>query len=56
MLTQQQLNTIITIFINIALLLLPLFSADYPGMDMRDFSKLVIQWQERAKSVIDHYK
>ena len=54
-LPQKQLKTIVTIFINVALILLPLFSADYPGMDMRDYTKHVIQWQERAQQVINHY-
>ena len=55
MLSSQQLRCIISIFVNIALILLPLYAADYPSVDKNDYFKLLSQWSKRSQQVINHY-
>ena len=41
-LSRDQLRCILTIFINIALILLPLYASDYPSIDKRGYFKLLV--------------
>ena len=54
-LSNDQLKCILTIFVNIALILLPLYASDYPSIDKRGYFKLLVQWAKRTQSVVDHY-
>ena len=55
MLSAQQLKCIISIFVNLALTLLPLYAADYPTNGKRGYYKLLTQWSKRSNQVVDHY-
>ena len=55
MLSNDQLKCILTIFVNIALILLPLYASDYPSIDKRGYFKLLVQWAKRTQSVVEHY-
>ena len=46
--TQQQLRCIVSIFVNLALVLLPLYAIDYPNDDKSAYLKLIIQWSNRS--------
>ena len=41
-LTSEQLKCILTIFVNISLILLPLYASDYPSIDKRQYFKLLV--------------
>ena len=45
----QQLRCIVSIFVNLALVLLPLYAVDYPSVDKRDYLKTIIQWSKRSQ-------
>ena len=47
-LSSDQLKCILTIFINIALILLPLYASGYPSIDKRGYFKLLVQWAKRT--------
>merc|ERR1712083_60403 len=53
--SQSSLRCIVSIFVNLALVLLPLYAVDYPSVDKRDYMKLLIQWSKRCNQVISHY-
>jgi len=48
MLSRDQLNCIISIFVNISLVLLPIYSSDFPCRDKRVFYKFLVQWTKRS--------
>ena len=51
----QQLKCIVSIFVNLALVLLPLYAADFPSDDKSAYLKTIIQWSNRSQQVINHY-
>ena len=51
----QQLKCIVSIFVNLALVLLPLYAVDYPSDDKSAYLKTIIQWSNRSQQVINHY-
>ena len=53
--SKEELRCIISIFVNIALILLPIFAADFPTNDRYHFQKLLIEWTKRSSAVIDHF-
>ena len=55
MLGRDQLKCILSIFVNLALVLLPLYASDYPFTDKKNYNRLLVQWTKRSQSVIDHY-
>lgn len=55
MLSQEQLKCVISIFVNISLVLLPIFASDFPCRDKRNYYKYLVQWTKRSQNVIDHF-
>ena len=53
MLGREDLKHIITIFVNLSLVLLPLYGTDFPTKDRRSYYRLVIQWYKKTGDVID---
>ena len=47
-LSSEQLKCILTIFVNVSLILLPLYASDYPSIDKRQYFKLLVQWAKRS--------
>ena len=54
MLTKDQLRCIVSIMVNIALILIPLYASDFPSSDKRTYYKLLLQWTKRSQAVIDN--
>ena len=54
-LSKEQLKCIISIFVNISLVLLPMYASDYPPKDRRQYYKFLVQWTKRSQAVIDHF-
>ena len=48
MLSKEQLKCIISIFVNVALVLLPMYASDYPPKDRRNYYRLLVQWTKRS--------
>jgi hypothetical protein len=54
-LTKEQLRCAISIFVNTALVLLPLYASDIPTTDKGLYFRLLVEWQKRCPRVIDYY-
>lgn len=54
MLTKDQLRCIVSIFVNLALVLIPLYASDFPSNDKRAYYKLLLQWTKRSQAVTEN--
>ena len=53
--SKEHLRSLLSIFVNISLTLLPIFASDFPPEDRRQFYLFLMQWFKIAPKVIDHY-
>ena len=44
-----------TTFVNIALILLPLYASDFPSDNKCNYFRLLVEWHKRSKRVVEHF-
>jgi hypothetical protein len=54
-LSREQLLCIVTTFVNISLILLPLYASDFPSADKGNFFRLLVEWNKRRDRVVQHF-
>lgn len=53
--SKEYLKSILSIFVNISLTLLPIFASDFPSEDRHQFYLFLMKWFKIAPKVVDHY-
>jgi len=49
------LNCVVTTFVNLSLILLPLYASDFPSDNKGNYFRLLVEWHKRSKRVIEHF-
>jgi len=52
-LAREQLECIVGTFVNMALILLPLYASDFPYEDKRNYFRLLVEWHKRTPRVTE---
>lgn len=52
-LSREQLNCIVQTFVNVSLILLPLYASDFPSSDKRAYFRLLVEWHKRSPRVAE---
>ena len=48
------MQCIVSTFVNISLILLPLYASDFPSAGKGNFYRLLIEWNKRRERVVQH--